>query len=117
MSASSRTLKGHELIALAKAEEQAAILPNYGAWLVWMRSRCPYALAVRMAVFAGFKVPCRGFYLMLRQNRKYQSQDVTSRVSRIVLNNHKAYSSTKDNSSRRAVSGEKDCKRTRLLGV
>ena len=82
MSVSSRTLKNHELIAFAKAEEQATMLPDYNAWLVWMRSRCSYALAVRMAVFAGFKVPCRRFYLTLRRNRMRHSEDVASRVTK-----------------------------------
>src|SRR5450631_1919145 len=82
MSVSSRTLKKHELVAFAKAQEQAAMLPNYSAWLVWRRSRCPNALAVRMAVFGGFKIPCRGFYLMMQRNGSCHRKDSASRVSK-----------------------------------
>ena len=66
MSQSSRTLKEYEYRELAKAQEQAARLHDYFLWLAWMRSHFTYALAVRMAIHVGCKIPSRGFYLKMK---------------------------------------------------
>jgi hypothetical protein len=67
MSQSSRTLKEYEYGELGKAQEQAAKLQDYSLWLAWMRSHFTYALAVRMAIQVGCKVPSRSFYLKMKR--------------------------------------------------
>jgi hypothetical protein len=62
MSISSRTLKEHEFEYLAHAQIKAATLPNYHSWLNYMLHYASYALAVRMAVYVGCKMPGRDFY-------------------------------------------------------
>lgn len=67
MSVSSRKLKAIELPNLRYAQIKAADIAAYPVWLNWMRSTYSYALAVRMAVYMGFKVPNHGFYMAMRK--------------------------------------------------
>jgi hypothetical protein len=56
---------------LKEAQLKAAELPGYKEWVTWMREHHPYARAVRMALFLGFKIPNKDFYLRMQQLGKY----------------------------------------------
>lgn len=117
VSVSSRTLKNCELPAFARAQEQAMLLPTYGAWLAWMRSRCSYALAVRLAIYAGFKVPCSGFYLMMQRMGGRQRKDLDSRIFQLDSSPNKLGTRNQgaEQVTRRNVEG-KDCWGFRSVG-